>query len=140
MTSIFPTVRPNLSGPYVSKKLLNRAKRESSEVLRNNKKYIETVFAKTMNVPRCSFDLAHALRMVANAITVHSDSVYGLCDGETIWISDGKMHYKNIVGTLIHEALHGTVRAKGREFTEEEEHCAMERLGDWYAKGTVIDM
>jgi len=135
MSYIFPKVRPGLSGPYVSTKLLNRAKRESSDVLRKNKKYIESVFAKTMNVPRCTFNLGHALYMVDNAITIHSDSVFGLCDGQTIWVSDGKMHYKNLVGTLIHEALHGTVHTRGREFTEDEEHCAMERLGDWYAKG-----
>ncbi len=135
MKSIFPSVRPGLSGPYLSRKLLNRAKRESSDVIRENNKYIETVFAKTMNVSRCTFNLSHALYMIEHAVLLHCDSAFGYCDGKTIWISDGKMHYKNIVGTLIHEALHGTVHTKGREFTADEEHCAMERLGDWYAKG-----
>ncbi len=93
------------------------------------------MFAKTMNVHRCTFNLAHAVSMVNGAVLLHCDSAFGYCDGETIWVSDGKMHYKNIVGTLIHEALHGTVHTKGREFTEDEEHRAMEMLGDWYAKG-----
>ena len=88
-----------------------------------------------MNVQRCTFDVVHAVHMIENAILLSCDSAFGYCDGQTIWISDGKMHYKNIVGTLIHEALHGTVHTRGRVFTEDEEHRAMENLGDWYARG-----
>ena len=74
--------------------------------------------------------------MIQNVKLIHSDTVYGYCDGDTIWITDGKLHYKNIVGTLLHEALHNTVSVKGQgELTEDQEHDAMHLLGDWYARG-----
>ncbi len=128
--SIFPPVRPGLSGPNVSKKLLNRAKIESIQILKNNKKYIETIFAKAVGY-RCKFDVTKATSLINNAVLYPRDDCFGWCDGDTIWISNGKMHYKNIVGTLIHEALHGTVG----DLTEDQEHDAMELLGDWYARG-----
>lgn len=39
MTSIFPDIRPGLSGPLVSKKNLNKAKKDSIEVLTKNNKW-----------------------------------------------------------------------------------------------------
>ena len=136
--SLFPKVRPGLSGPYVSRKLLRRAQVESIDALTRHKRHIEVTFAKQLRSKTATFDLKHACNMIRNAQMAHTDSVFGLCDGETIWISDGKMHYKNIVGTLIHEALHGTVRVPKRdELTEDEEHDAMIALGDWEAKGAV---
>ena len=134
MTSIFPTIRPGLSGPLVSRKLLNRGKKESIEVLTKNKKYIEVVFSKVIN-DTCSFNLKQAIYLINNAVLYPTDTYFGWCDGKTLYIGNGKMHYKNIVGTLIHEALHGTVTSHGKELTEDQEHDAMELLGDWYARG-----
>lgn len=118
MTSIFPDIRPGLSGPLVSKKNLNKAKKDSIEV-----------FSKIIN-DNCFFKLKQAKYLINNAVLYPTDEYFGWCDGETLYIGNGKMHYKNIVGTLIHEALHGTVMSHGRMLTEDQEHDAMELLGD----------
>lgn len=74
--------------------------------------------------------------MIQHASLYDSDECFGWCDGEHIWVSSGKMHYLNIIGTLLHESLHGTVLVPGRdELSEDEEHDAMELLGDYYARG-----
>ena len=134
MTSIFPSIRPGLSGPLMSTKNLNRAKIESIEVLSKNKKYIESVFSRVIQ-DNCSFNLKQAKYLINNAVLYPTDDYFGWCDGKTLYIGNGKMHYKNIVGTLIHEALHGTVTAHGKMLNEDQEHDAMELLGDWYARG-----
>lgn len=134
MKSIFPKVRPGLLGPIVSKKLLNRAKKESVCVLTENKKYIESVFSKVAG-GKCVFNLKKSIKLIQGAVLSPCGTCFGFCDGEQIWINNGKMHYRNVLGTLIHEALHGTVYRGALELTEDEEHDAMEILGDWYAKG-----
>lgn len=134
MKSIFPSIRPGLMGPMVSKKLLNRAKIESIDILTSNKKYIESVFTKVVHA-NCIFNIKKATSLINNAVLCPRDDCFGWCDGTTLWISNGKMHYKNIVGTLIHEALHNTVYMNNSELSEDQEHTAMELLGDWYARG-----
>lgn len=86
------------------------------------------------------------LRRIRNAslsYSMESDLV-----GETeldevgrIWISGTTpMSFERLVGTLLHESLHGWCKVRGKWMPVDREHACMKRLGDWSAKdeGTTL--
>mmetsp|Transcript_21065 Transcript_21065/g.23494 ORF Transcript_21065/g.23494 Transcript_21065/m.23494 type:complete len:184 (-) Transcript_21065:81-632(-) len=56
--------------------------------------------------------------------------VFGESDERTIWIREIEMNDEDLVGTLLHEAIHFIGRFNGREMSERREHRVMQLLGE----------
>ena len=57
--------------------------------------------------------------------------VYGESTEETIWISNtAPMCFEQLLGIMMHEALHDTVRVDSTFLSYDEEHQCMFLLGD----------
>jgi len=133
---IFPDYR-NVSGPYVSQKRINKAKRIVIQLLRDEERNIIrafTIFAKRRYRKQQVFvevDIEAAIYMVENAILHNKDEdMYGESDGECMWISAIKMSGELLIGTMIHEALHNIGTFNGNDICECDEHAIMTILGE----------
>jgi hypothetical protein len=134
-SGIFPKYK-NISGPLVSKKRINRAKKIVKLILEEEKVKIINAFKmlvkkkydskKTVNV-----DIESAIECVNNTVlSKESDDIYGESDGEKIWISEVKMSDEYLVGTILHESLHHICTLDGKDICEKDEHYVMNYLGD----------
>lgn len=69
-------------------------------------------------------------RIMAAGLCCDPDCM-GQTDGEKIWVSTAhEMTFAEIVGTLVHEAMHFWCTVKGRQVPTEREHSMMLALGD----------
>ena len=79
------------------------------------------------------FDSAGALRRIRDAQLSHEDmNLLGQTDGSVIEIMGVAMSHAQIVGTLIHEALHDWCFVRGRAMACENEHYCMVKVGEPY--------
>jgi len=132
---VFPEYNYN-SGPIVSNKILERAKKIVIEILTNEKDKIEKAFKsltkryKDKNI-EITYDYEAAYRRVRSAkLCPASDDCYGESDENGIWICKNKIDYAELVGTILHEALHYFAYFNKKEICEKDEHYVMRILGD----------
>ena len=134
--NIFPEYKYT-SGPNVSKKRINKAKKIVISILKEEQKKIMNAFKilankkyKNKNI-NIKIDFESAINCVNNTkITKDNDDIYGETDGYTIWISPIKMSYEYIVGTLLHESLHHICTFNDNYICDKDEHYVMRLLGD----------
>ena len=79
-----------------------------------------------------TFDNAGALKRISKAVLFEDDpSLLGRTDGVTIEISGAcDMTHPELIGTLIHEALHDWCRVRGKFMSCGREHFCMSKCGD----------
>lgn len=79
-----------------------------------------------------AFDDAGAKKRIREAILFYDDeTLLGRTDGETIEICGVcGMTHPELVGTLIHEAMHSWCRVRGNFMPCNREHYCMSRCGD----------
>ena len=133
---IFPEYR-DISGPIVSKKRINRLKPIVKNLLIVEEDKILNAFktlarkryrGKTMMI---KIDIPYALNRVDTVVlATDNEDIYGETDGYTIWISSIKMSDEILLGTMLHEALHGLVTFNKKGICEKDEHYCMSILGD----------
>jgi len=58
------------------------------------------------------------------------DEILGRTDGQTIEIACVNMNNAELVGTLIHKAMHDWCKVKGRSMSCVSEHLCMGKCGD----------
>ena len=132
---VFPKYKYN-SGPTVSTKMLRRAKKIVIDILtwertkiekgfkfltkRYKDKYIEITY---------DYDAAYK-RVRSTKLCPANDSCYGESDESGIWICKNKIDYPELVGTILHEALHYFAYFNKKEICEKDEHYVMRILGD----------
>ncbi len=133
--NVFPDYYPQTSGPYVSQKRINQIKQLTIALLKKEKNRIYKAFFDfgrkryKDSPPRVTIDLDSACRRVHSA-SVCPEGIYGECDEERIWIAKEKMSNAYLLGTLLHEALHYSVRFNDRYICEDDEHSIFRTLGD----------
>ena len=77
------------------------------------------------------FDDTGATKRIAQAVICYDDdSILGRTDGHTIEIACVHMSHAELVGTLIHEAMHDWCKVKGRSMSCVSEHYCMGKCGD----------
>jgi len=78
-----------------------------------------------------AFDDGGALRRIRDAVLFHDDPCCrGETDGAQIRISAIEMTHAELVGTLLHEAMHFWCAVRGRSMSVANEHHCMTRCGD----------
>jgi len=78
-----------------------------------------------------TFDDTGALKRIAEArVCYDDDSILGRTDGHSIEIACVCMTHAEIVGTLIHEAMHDWCKVKGKSMSCVGEHYCMGKCGD----------
>ena len=83
---------------------------------------------KSINITY-DYDLAHR-RVLSTKLCPANDNCYGESDESGIWICKNKINYAELVGTILHEALHYFAFFNGKEICEKDEHYVMRILGD----------
>ena len=132
---VFPEYKYN-SGPIVSNKILKRAKEIVIEILTNEKDKIEKAFKSLTKRYKdkyieITYDYEAAYRRVRSTkLCPASDYCYGESDESGIWICKNKIDYAELVGTILHEALHYFAYFNNKEICEKDEHYVMRILGD----------
>jgi len=132
---VFPEYKYN-SGPIVSNKILKRAKKIVIEILTNEKDKIEKAFKSLTKRYKdkyieITYDYEAAYRRVRSTkLCPASDYCYGESDESGIWICKNKIDYAELVGTILHEALHYFAYFNKKEICEKDEHYVMRILGD----------
>ena len=132
---VFPEYKYN-SGPIVSNKILKRAKEIVIEILTNEKQKIEQAFKSLTKRYKdkyieITYDYEAAYRRVRSTkLCPASDYCYGESDESGIWICKNKIDYAELVGTILHEALHYFAYFNKKEICEKDEHYVMRILGD----------
>ena len=132
---VFPEYKYN-SGPIVSNKILKRAKEIVIEILTNEKDKIEKAFKSLTKRYKdkyieITYDYEAAYRRVRSTkLCPASDYCYGESDESGIWICKNKIDYAELVGTILHEALHYFAYFNKKEICEKDEHYVMRILGD----------
>lgn len=132
---VFPKYNYN-SGPIVSNKILKRAKIIVIKILTYERKKIENAFKflakrykdKFINMT-FNYELAYK-RVLSTKLCPANDYCYGESDGSQIWICKNKIDYAELVGTILHEALHYFAFFNDKEICEKDEHYVMRLLGD----------
>ena len=132
---IFPEYNYN-SGPIVSNKILRRAKKIVIDILTYERKKIEKAFKflakryKDKSI-QITYDYESAYRRIRSTkLCPSNDYCYGVSDGSQIWICKNKIDYAELVGTILHEALHYFAFFNNKEICEKDEHYVMRILGD----------
>lgn len=75
--------------------------------------------------------LAGPTQRIRRAVLVSGyPHLYAQTDGYTIEVSDAPMTFKELVGSLVHEALHSWCMVRGKWVPEAPEHHVMRALGD----------
>jgi hypothetical protein len=132
---VFPEYKYN-SGPIVSNKILERAKKIVINILTNEQTKIEKAFKLLTRRYKdkyieISYDYDAAYRRVRSTkLCPASDDCYGESDESGIWICKNKIDYPELVGTILHEALHYFAYFNNKEICEKDEHYVMRALGD----------
>ena len=132
---VFPEYKYN-SGPIVSNKILKRAKKIVIDILTNEKQKIEQAFKSLTKRYKdkyieITYDYEAAYRRVRSTkLCPASDYCYGESDESGIWICKNKIDYAELVGTVLHEALHYFAYFNKKEICEKDEHYVMRILGD----------
>ena len=132
---VFPEYKYN-SGPIVSNKILKRAKKIVIEILTNEKDKIEKAFKSLTKRYKdkyieITYDYEAAYRRVRSTkLCPASEDCYGESDESGIWICKNKIDYAELVGTILHEALHYFAYFNNKEICEKDEHYVMRILGD----------
>ena len=132
---VFPEYKYN-SGPIVSNKILKRAKEIVIEILTNEKDKIEKAFKSLTKRYKdkyieITYDYEAAYRRVRSTkLCPASEDCYGESDESGIWICKNKIDYAELVGTILHEALHYFAYFNNKEICEKDEHYVMRILGD----------
>jgi len=132
---VFPEYKYN-SGPIVSNKILKRAKEIVIEILTNEKQKIEQAFKSLTKRYKdkyieITYDYEAAYRRVRSTkLCPANDYCYGESDESGIWICKNKIDYAELVGTILHEALHYFAYFNKKEICEKDEHYVMRILGD----------
>jgi len=132
---IFPEYKYN-SGPVVSNKILSRAKKIVIDILTHERKKIENAFTflakrykdKSIKITY-DYDLAYK-RVRSTKLCPANEYCYGESDERGIWICKNKIDYAELVGTILHEALHYFAFFNNKEICEKDEHYVMRILGD----------
>ena len=133
---IFPEYR-NVSGSHVSQKRINVAKKLVILILQQEEKTITRAFeelarkkykGKKMIV---SLDMESAIHRVNTAkVKRDNDEDYGEADDEGMWISACQCPDDELVGTILHEAIHYLATFNGKDICEKDEHFVIKMLGD----------
>lgn len=77
------------------------------------------------------FDDDAAEKRISEAVICYDDdSILGRTDGHTIEIACVDMSHPELVGTLIHEAMHDWCKVRGRSMSCVSEHLCMGKCGD----------
>jgi len=132
---VFPEYKYN-SGPVVSNKILKRAKKIAIDILINEKDKIEKAFKLLTKRYKdkyieITYDYEAAYRRVRSTkLCPANDYCYGESDESGIWICKNKIDYAELVGTILHEALHYFAYFNKKEICEKDEHYVMRILGD----------
>merc|ERR1711874_393541 len=133
---IFPDYR-DVSGPHVSHKRLQRAKSIVVIILAQEEKRITRAFVEFCKRRYhgqnrvVTLDFQAAIQRVKNAkLQPDNDERFGESDGFTIWIARMKMSDEELVGTLLHEALHCLAMIDNKEICAKDEHQVIRELGD----------
>ena len=132
--NIFP-VYQNISGSYASQKRINKLKELAILVIDTERKKIENEFKqmakKRNNIIKIDFDYKTAFSRIRNTkLSPESEDMHGESDYETIWISKNKISDAELLGVIIHEALHYFATFNDQEICEKDEHFIMRNLGD----------
>jgi hypothetical protein len=122
----------------VDERMLSLAKMKATVFFRTNEHRYRSVFRRyATRKYRCKpsavhFDsTAESERRIRNAVLVSDPSCYGITNGFVIEISDCMpMGFDQLVGTLVHEALHCFCRVRGRWLPTSAEHHCMRVLGE----------
>lgn len=79
-----------------------------------------------------TFDDNGALKRIKKAVLFDDEpGLMGRTDGEVIEISSNcEMNHSEIVGTLIHEAMHDWCKVRGKSMSCAKEHYCMSMCGD----------
>ena len=78
-----------------------------------------------------TFDDTGALKRIAEATVCYDDDdILGRTDAHAIEIACVDMTHAEIVGTLIHEAMHDWCKVKGKSMSCVGEHYCMGKCGD----------
>lgn len=134
-TNVFPEYKYN-SGPIVSSKILRRAKKIVIEILKNERNKIENGFKLLTRRYKdkyieITYDYEAAYRRVKSTkLCPANDDCHGESDDSGIWICKNKIDYPELVGTILHEALHYFAYFNNKEICEKDEHYVMRALGD----------
>ena len=109
--NVFPEYKYN-SGPIVSSKILRRAKKIVIEILTNERNKIEKGFKLLRRRYKdkyieITYDYESAYRRVKSTkLCPANEDCHGESDDSGIWICKNKIDYPELVGTILHEALH----------------------------------
>ena len=100
------------SGPVVSKKILKRGIEVVTRILTYERKKIEKAFNKLADIryghnkAKVTFDYENAYRRVLSTkLCPANEECYGEFDESGIWICKNKIHYAELVGTILHESF-----------------------------------
>ena len=78
-----------------------------------------------------TYDYEAAYRRVRSTkLCPMNDDCHGESDESGIWICKNKIDYPELVGTILHEALHYFAYFNNKEICEKDEHYVMRALGD----------
>lgn len=81
--------------------------------------------------PGCAVEFSSAYERLRHVRRKPLRSVWGQTDGATIELAAAPMRESYVIGTLLHEALHGIARHHdGTPYSEEEDHRFMKQLGE----------
>jgi hypothetical protein len=127
-----------MKGKFVTHKQLSVAKWQARKLFTDRVDLAEKRFRNyAVRKYRCkpqqvTFDNFGALKRISKAVLFDDDpSLLGRTDGVTIEISGGcDMTYPELIGTLIHEAMHDWCRVRGKFMSCGREHHCMSQCGD----------
>ena len=141
---VYPTIqqRPLKN---LTRKMLSAAKIISIKLLRHDPAGVIEVYAKYLKAKygiyqeQLKYDLEPAIKRIKNATFIRNrPDIFGETDGESIWISKSyKFTFNSLVSTIIHEALHCTVKVyrptrqcDWKFLSEDDDHYCMWLLGE----------
>ena len=130
--SVFPQYREGAVEYVTDGRRFALAKMCAVAVFRRNRGRIQDAFRKhcvRFETARFTFD--PVWRIQTATLAPMPSPLLGLTDGVQIEISDSiPMQFAELVGVLIHEALHTHCRVRGRALPVHVEHRCMKSLGD----------
>lgn len=133
---IFPEYR-QVSGSFVSQKRINVARKLVALILQQEERKIVRAFEELARKKYkgkqvvVDVNIQSAMQRVLTAkVKKDNDYDYGEADDESMWISACQLADDELVGVLLHEALHYIATFNGNDICEKDEHFVIKRLGD----------
>ena len=141
---VYPTIRQTPL-KHLTRKMFSDAKSISIKLLRYNPEGVIEVYAKYLKTKygiyheQLKYDLVPAIKRIKDATFIRDrPDIFGETDGESIWISKSyKFTFNSLVSTIIHEALHCTVKVyrptrhcEWKCLSEDDDHYCMWLLGE----------